>query len=157
MRAVVQRVRRAAVEVDGRAVAAIGPGILALVGVARGDGPPQAAWMAEKLAHLRLFEGAGVAEAGVGTLDRSVLETGGEALVVSQFTLLGDARKGRRPDFTAAAPAEAARPLVDAVADRLRALGVPTSAGVFQAHMVVSLENDGPVTLILESPPAPAA
>jgi D-tyrosyl-tRNA(Tyr) deacylase len=157
VRAVVQRVRRAGVEVGGRGVAAIGPGILALVGVARGDGPAQAVWMAEKLAHLRIFEAAGGAEGGRGRLDYSLLETGGEALVVSQFTLLGDARKGRRPDFTAAAPAEAARPLVDAVADRLRALGVPTASGVFQAHMVISLENDGPVTLVLESPPAPPA
>ena len=151
MRAVVQRVRRAAIEVEGRPAAAIGAGLLALVGVARGDGPPQAAWLAEKLAHLRVFEGP------EGKLDRSVLETGGAVLVVSQFTLLGDARKGRRPDFAAAAPAEAARPLVDAVIDKLRLLGVQTSAGVFQAHMVVSLENDGPVTLILESPASPPA
>ncbi len=153
----VQRVRRAAVEVDGRAVAATGPGLLALVGVARGDGPPQATWLAEKLAHLRIFEGSSAPSAGGGKLDRSILEAGGEVLVVSQFTLLGDARKGRRPDFTAAAIAESARPLVDAVVDRLRALGVRTSAGVFQARMVVSLENDGPVTLVLESPASPPA
>ena len=158
MHAVVQRVRRAAVEVDGHTAAAIGPGILAFVGVARGDGPAQATWMAEKLAHLRIFEETGAQDGGGGRLDRSVLDTGGEILVVSQFTVLGDARKGRRPDFTAAAPAEAARPLVDAVVDRLRALGVRTASGVFQAHMVVSLENDGPVTLILESPtPLPTA
>ncbi len=155
MRAVVQRVRRAAVEVNGRTAAAIGPGLLALVGVARGDGPAQATWLAEKLAHLRIFEGAAGPDGGGGRLDRSVLDTGGEVLVVSQFTLFGDARKGRRPDFTAAAPAEAARPLVEAVVDRLRALGVRTASGVFQAHMVVSLENDGPVTLILESPTPP--
>lgn len=151
MRAVVQRVRRATVEVDGRVVAEIGRGLLALVGAARGDGPPQAAWMAEKLARLRMFEDDG------GRLDRSVLDIGGEILVVSQFTLLGDARKGRRPDFAAAAPAEAARPLVDAVVDELRLLGVQTLTGVFQAYMVVSLENDGPVTLILESPASPPA
>lgn len=151
MRAVVQRVRRAAVEVEGRPVSAIGPGILALIGVARGDGPAQATWLAEKLAHLRIFEESGPGDRG-GKLDRSVLDTGGEVLVVSQFTLLGDARKGRRPDFAAAAPAEAARPLVDAVLDRLRALGVRTASGIFQASMIISLENDGPVTLILESP-----
>jgi len=132
-------------------VAAIGRGLLALVGAARGDGPAQAAWMAEKLAHLRMFEGP------AGRLDRSVLDIGGEILVVSQFTLLGDTRKGRRPDFTAAASAEAARPLVDAVVDKLRRLGVQTLTGIFQAHMVVSLENDGPVTLILESPAPPPA
>lgn len=151
MRAVVQRVRRAAVEVDGRPVAGIGRGLLALVGAARGDGPLQAAWMAEKLAHLRLFEDA------AGRLERSVLEVGGEVLVVSQFTLLGDARRGRRPDFAAAAPAGAARPLLDAVVDKLRQLGVQTAAGRFQAHMVVSLENDGPVTLVLDSPSPPPA
>jgi D-tyrosyl-tRNA(Tyr) deacylase len=146
---VVQRVRRAAVEAEGRPVAAIGAGLVALVGVARGDGPPQAIWVAEKLAHLRIFEGPG------GQMDRSVLEAGGAVLVVSQFTLLGDAHKGRRPDFAAAAPAGVARPLVDAVVDKLHLLGVQTSAGIFQAHMVVSLENDGPVTLILDSPASP--
>jgi D-tyrosyl-tRNA(Tyr) deacylase len=146
---VVQRVRRAAVEVEGRPVAAIGAGLVALVGVARGDGPRQANWVAEKLAHLRIFENP------AGQLDRSVLEAGGAVLVVSQFTLLGDARRGRRPDFAAAAPAGAARPLVDAVVDKLRLLGVQTSAGVFQTHMVVSLENDGPVTLVLDAPASP--
>jgi len=149
VRAVVQRVRRAAVEAEGRPVAAIGAGLVALVGVARGDGPRQANWVAEKLAHLRIFEGP------AGQLDRSVLEAGGAVLVVSQFTLLGDARRGRRPDFAAAAPAGAARPLVNAVVDKLRLLGVQTSAGVFQAHMVVSLENDGPVTLVLDTPASP--
>ncbi len=146
-----QRVRRAAIEVEGRPVAAIGAGLLALVGVARGDGPQQAAWLAEKLAHLRVFESR------QGKVDRSVLDVGGAVLVVSQFTLLGDARKGRRPDFAAAAPAEAARPLVDAIVDKLRLLGVQTSAGIFQAHMVVSIENDGPVTLILDTPASPPA
>ena len=151
MRAVVQRVRRAAVAVDGLPVASIGPGLVALVGVGHGDGPAQSAWLAEKLAHLRVFEDA------EGRLDRSVLEAAGEVLVVSQFTLLGDVRRGRRPDFTAAAPADRARPLFDAVVDKLRQLGVQTSAGTFQARMVVSLENDGPVTLILDSPAPPPA
>ncbi len=151
MRAVVQRVRQAAVAVEGRPVAAIGPGLLALVGVARGDGPRQAAWLGEKLANLRIFDGP------EGKPDRSVLEAGGAVLVVSQFTLLGDARKGRRPDFTAAAPAVAARPLVEAVIDKLRLLGVQTSVGVFQAHMVISLENEGPVTLVLDAPVSPPA
>jgi D-tyrosyl-tRNA(Tyr) deacylase len=105
--------------------------------------------VAEKLAHLRIFEGP------AGQMDRSVLEVGGAVLLVSQFTLLGDGRKGRRPDFAAAAPAEAARPLLDAVVDKLHLLGVQTSTGVFQAHMVVSLENDGPVTLILDAPASP--
>ncbi len=130
-------------------MAAIGAGLVALVGVARGDGPGQADWLAEKLAHLRIFEGP------AGPMDRSVREAGGAVLVVSQFTLQGDARKGRRPDFAAAAPAEAARPLVDAVVDKLRLLGVQTSAGIFRAHMVVSFENDGPVTLILDTPASP--
>lgn len=149
MRAVVQRVRRAAVEVDGCPVAAIGHGLLALVGAARDDGPKEAGWLADKLAHLRVFDDAG------GKLGRSVLDTGGAILVVPQFTLLGESRKGRRPDFTAAAPPEAARALVDAVVDRLRLLGVHISTGIFRAHMVVSLENDGPVTLILDTPASP--
>lgn len=151
MRAVVQRVRRAAVEVDGRPVAAMGPGLLALVGAARNDGPKQAAWLAAKLAHLRVFDDA------AGKLGRSVLEAGGGILVVPQFTLLGDVREGRRPDFTAAAPPEAARVLVDAVVDNLHLLGIQTSRGIFGAHMVVSLENDGPVTVILDTPASPPA
>lgn len=149
MRAVVQRVRRAAVEAGGRHLAAIGPGLVVLVGVAREDGERQAAWLAEKVAHLRVFGD------GQGRLDRSVLDVGGAVLVISQFTLLGDARKGRRPDFAAAAAADVARPLVDAVVQGLRLLGVQTASGEFQAHMMVSLENDGPVTLILDSPPPP--
>ncbi len=120
-----------------------------LVGVAREDGERQAAWLAEKVAHLRVFGD------GQGRLDRSVLDVGGAVLVISQFTLLGDARKGRRPDFAAAAAADVARPLVDAVVQGLRLLGVQTAAGEFQTHMVVSLENDGPVTLILDSAPPP--
>jgi len=146
MRAVVQRVHRASVTVGGERVAGIGPGLLIFLGVKRGDGEEQARWLAEKIAHLRIFEDTG------GRMNRSLLDVGGEALIVSQFTLYGDARKGRRPSFDQAADPEAARVLYERFIAHLTTLGVPTSCGVFQARMLVSLENDGPVTLILESP-----
>lgn len=138
---------RASVEVEGEPVRAIGPGILLLVGVREGDGEAEARWMGEKCAHLRIFPDE------EGRMNRSLLETGGEALVVSQFTLWGDVAKGRRPSYVRAAPPEAADPLYRMVAGTLSALGVPVTTGTFRAHMRVSLENDGPVTLLLEHPP----
>ncbi len=146
MRAVVQRVRRAWVMVDETRVAEIGRGLLVLLGVAKGDGEEQARWLAEKIAQLRVFED------DAGKMNRSLLEMGGEALIVSQFTLYGDARKGRRPSFDQAADPEKARALYEKFIDNLATLGIQTSQGMFQAKMLVSLENDGPVTLILESP-----
>ncbi|MES2644897.1 MAG: D-aminoacyl-tRNA deacylase [Myxococcota bacterium] len=141
MRAVVQRVTGASVSVDSVVVGEIGAGLLVLLGVAPGDGLKQVAWMADKIANLRIFEDEG------GKMNRSVRDVGGGVLVVSQFTLYGDLAKGRRPSFTGAAPPELARPLYEAVADALGA-----ARGVFGAHMVVSLVNDGPVTLLLDTP-----
>ena len=145
MRVVIQRVSEARVTVDEREIGAIGAGLLALVGVAPGDGPPQVQWMAHKLAGLRVFEDA------AGKMNRDVKDIGGGILVVSQFTLFADCRKGRRPSFTAAAPPELAEPLVAQLVAALDAQGVPTATGRFGAHMRVQLINDGPVTLILES------
>lgn len=147
MRAVVQRVTRASVAIDGEATRAVGPGLLVLVGVAPGDGEREARWMAEKCANLRVFADA------AGKMNLSLLEIGGEALVVSQFTLYGDARKGRRPSFIGAAPPEIADPLYLRVAELLREAGVRrVETGTFAAHMRVGLENDGPVTLVLDTP-----
>ena len=145
MRAVIQRVLRAAVRVEGETVGSIGPGLLVLVGVAEGDGPEQARRLAEKTSELRVFSD------DEGRFNRSLVESGGEALVVSQFTLLADVRKGRRPSFTRAAAPEVASGLVDAYAAALRELGVRVAAGRFGAHMVVELENDGPVTLVVDT------
>lgn len=144
MRLVIQRVSQGAVRVAGRLTAEIGSGLVILVGVAQGDAPAQAEWLAEKTAHLRIFEDE------AGKLNRSVLEAGGSALVVSQFTLYADTRKGRRPAFTDAAPPEVAEPLVARFAERLAGHGVPVQTGVFRAVMQVSLANEGPVTIILE-------
>ena len=145
MRAVVQRVSRAAVSVDGAPVSSIGPGLLVLLGVARGDGEADLAYLADKVVNLRVFPDEG------GHMNRSLLETGGELLVVSQFTLLGDARRGRRPGFIeAAAPEEALRLYQDFVA-RVRAGGLRVGEGVFRADMDVELVNRGPVTLMLDS------
>ncbi len=147
MRAVLQRVRRGRVSVDGRTVAEIGRGLVILVGVGHGDTEEEARWIAEKCAVLRVFED----EAGKTNL--SVLDIGGEAIVVSQFTLYADTRKGRRPSFIRAAPPEVAEPLVERFAVILRERGVPTQTGVFGAHMLVEIENDGPVTVLLEREP----
>ena len=145
MRAVIQRVREASVSVEGREVAAIGPGVLVLLGVGRADTPEAARWLAGKVAALRIFEDA------EGRMNRSVQEAGGAALVVSQFTLHGDARKGRRPSFTDAAPPEAALPLLRTFVGDLRAQGLPVQEGVFGAKMQVRLVNDGPVTILLDT------
>lgn len=144
MRAVVQRVSRAAVAVDGRTVAEIGDGLLALVGVAAGDTDADAAALADKLVGLRVF---GDDE---GRMNRSVADVGGAVLVVSQFTLLADLRKGRRPSFVAAADPGPAQVLVDAVAERIAAAGVEVSTGVFGALMEVESVNDGPVTIVVD-------
>ncbi len=144
MRAVAQRVSWARVRVDGEIVGEIGPGLLVLVGAAAGDTSADAAALADKLAGLRIFPD------GEGRMNRSVAEAGGAVLVVSQFTLLGDLRRGRRPSFTGAAPPEEAEPLVEAVAEHLGRAGVPCATGRFRAHMEVELLNDGPVTLVLD-------
>jgi D-aminoacyl-tRNA deacylase len=140
VRALVQRVSRAAVEVDGRELAAIGPGLLVLLGVRTGDDEQAADRIAGKLERLRIFEDA------EGKMNLSVRDAGGEILCVSQFTLYGDARKGNRPSFVDAAPPELAEPLYERVRAALGAEG-----GAFGAHMRVSLVNDGPVTLLLEA------
>ena len=145
MKAVLQRVARASVRVDGELVAEIGPGLCVLLGVARPDGPAEAARLAGKTARLRVFPDDD------GRFDRSLLDLGGDALVVSQFTLLGDATKGNRPSFTAAAPPEQAEPLYEAYCAELRALGIHVEAGRFGARMAVELVNDGPATLLLQS------
>ena len=145
MRAVVQRVREARIRVGDEAVAEMGEGLLALVGVARDDGPEDAAALAEKLVHLRVLADA------EGRMNRSLLETGGTLGVVSQFTLLGDARKGRRPSWTNAASPEQAEPLVTAVAEAARQAGVRVVTGRFRAEMEVALVNAGPVTVLLDT------
>ncbi|NLS76507.1 MAG: D-tyrosyl-tRNA(Tyr) deacylase [Chloroflexi bacterium] len=144
MRVVIQRVRRASVSVDGQVVGAIGAGLVILVGVREGDAEAQAAWLAQKVAHLRIFEDEN------GKMNRSLLEMGGSALVVSQFTLYGDAQHGRRPSFSEAARPEVAEPLIARFAELLRAEGVRVETGVFQAMMLVEIHNDGPVTLIID-------
>ena len=145
MRAVVQRVTRASVEVDGELVGSIGAGLLALVGVTHDDDAAAAVKLASKLANLRVLDD------DAGVMNRSVLDAGGEVLVVSQFTLYGDTSGGRRPSWIAAATPDVAAPLVEAVVDELRALGVPVETGRFQAEMQVSLVNDGPVTVLVET------
>jgi D-aminoacyl-tRNA deacylase len=146
MRAVIQRVSRAAVRVEGRVAEEIGAGLLVLLGVADGDGESDAARLAEKVARLRIFENDD------GRFDHSVLDTGGAVLVVSQFTLIADSKrqKGTRPDFSKAARPEVAEPLYEHFCQVLRDLGVPVETGVFGARMQVELVNDGPVTIVLD-------
>jgi D-tyrosyl-tRNA(Tyr) deacylase len=144
MRVVIQRVRRGRVSVEGETVAEIGRGLVLLVGVGLDDGPAEAEWLAEKCAGLRIFED------DHGKMNLSLVEVGGQALVVSQFTLYADASKGRRPSFIDAAPPERAAPLVDALAEGLRRRGLDARQGRFGAHMLVEIENDGPVTILLE-------
>ncbi len=145
MRAVIQRVTRASVEVDGAIVGKIGPGLLVLLGVAREDGDSDARYIADKILGLRIFPD------DAGRMNRSLADCGGSVLLVSQFTLLGDTAKGRRPGFDRAAPPELARALYEKVATDLRTQGVPVETGLFGAHMAVELVNDGPVTFVLDS------
>lgn len=145
MRALVQRVGEASVEVDGAIMGAIGAGLLVLLGVASDDTPEVARKLAEKVAGLRIFSDAD------GKFNESLLDTGGGALVVSQFTLLADTRKGRRPSFLTAAAPEVAEALVGVFVQQLRGLGITVATGVFGAHMHVRLLNDGPVTIMLDS------
>jgi D-tyrosyl-tRNA(Tyr) deacylase len=142
---VIQRVSRASVAVDGEVVASIGRGMLALVGVADGDGEEEARRLARKSAEMRIFADE------EGKFNLSLVDVGGEALVVSQFTLLADVRKGRRPSFLAAAAPAVAEPLVEAFAAAMREAGVPTQTGRFGAMMSVELVNDGPVTVVVDS------
>lgn len=151
MRLVLQRVSRAAVRVAGEEVGAIGRGILVLAGIQRGDGPDQVAAAVRKLAGLRVFEDA------AGKMNLAAADVGGAFLVVSQFTLAGSLARGRRPSFDDAAPPEEAEPLVAALVAGLRAEGLPVATGRFRAMMEVELVNDGPVTFVLDLPPAPAA
>lgn len=145
MRAVVQRVSEAWVEVSGQQLARIGHGLLVFLGVGRDDSEEDARYLANKIANLRIFED------DEGKLNRSVVEVGGSVLVVSNFTLYGDCRKGRRPSFSEAAPPEIANELYQRFCDFLTAEGAPVQTGVFQAHMHIGLVNDGPVTILLDS------
>ena len=144
MRVVLQRVRRGCVSVDERVVAIIGSGLVILLGIGPGDGEEQVDYLAKKIAHLRIFNDE------QGKTNRSLLDVGGETLVVSQFTLYADTRKGRRPSFTHAAPPEIAKPLVDRFAELLMAQGIPTQTGEFGAYMQVEMVNDGPMTIWIE-------
>ena len=144
MRVVIQRVREGRVSVEGETIAEIGNGLVILTGIGPEDGEPQAAYLAEKIANLRIFADA------EGKTNLSCLDVGGEAIVVSQFTLYADTRKGRRPSFINAAPPEIAEPLVERFADMLRGQGVPTQMGQFGASMLVEIDNDGPVTIVID-------
>lgn len=145
MRAVVQRVKEASVSIEGERVGEIGKGLVILLGIAQGDSEREARRLAEKIAHLRIFADE------EGRFNLSALDVGAQALVVSQFTLYGDTRKGRRPSFTSAAPPEVAEPLVERFIEFLRAVGLQVESGRFGAMMVVNIANDGPVTLILDT------
>lgn len=145
MRALLQRVIEASVEADEQVIGRIDRGLVTLVGVAMGDGPEDSRYLADKIVHLRIFDD------DQGKLNRSILATRGACLLISQFTLLANASRGRRPDFLDAAQPEAAGPLVGDVAARLRAAGIPVVEGRFGARMIVRLANDGPVTILLDS------
>lgn len=144
MRALIQRVSHASVTVDGRVVGQIGRGFVVLLGITHADGRAEADWLAARIAGLRVFDD------DAGKMNRSLADVGGALLVVSQFTLYGDARKGRRPSFTDAAAPEQAEPLVDYFVGVLRDAGFTVATGIFGAHMDVEIHNDGPVTLLLE-------
>jgi D-tyrosyl-tRNA(Tyr) deacylase len=144
MKAVLQRVSRASVRAEDEVVGEIGPGLFVLLGVASSDGPDAASRLAGRVARLRVFEDEN------GRFDRSLLDVGGEALVVSQFTLLGDTTKGNRPSFTDAAPPDRAEPLYEAFCEALRELGPRVETGRFGTRMAVELVNDGPVTIVLQ-------
>ena len=145
MRVLLQRVSHASVSIEGNIISSIGKGLLILLGIGHGDGEDQAGFLAEKVANLRIFQDE------QGKTNLSVLDIKGEAIVVSQFTLYADARKGRRPSFTDAAAPEIAAPLVARFVELLRSLGVPTQTGKFGEHMSVEIQNDGPVTIWLEN------
>ena len=145
MRAVVQRVTEASVTVGSSVTGKIGAGVCVLLGVGAGDENRDAEWLADKIVNLRIFEDEN------GKMNRSLLDIGGSALLVSQFTLYGDCRKGRRPSFTEAAPAEEGNRLYEYFVEQVKNSGVETACGVFQAHMSVKIVNDGPVTLILDT------
>ncbi|MFZ5633874.1 MAG: D-aminoacyl-tRNA deacylase [Bacillota bacterium] len=145
MRAVVQRAARGSVSAEGKTVGQIDCGLVILLGVGRDDGPEDAAYLCSKIANLRIFEDS------EGKLNRSLLDVGGSALVVSQFTLYGDCRHGRRPGFSDAAAAERGRELYELFVSGMKDLGINVVTGVFQAHMMVEIINDGPVTLLLDS------
>lgn len=147
MRAVVQRVSHGRVSVSGSPVAEIGRGYVILLGIGHGDGEAQIVYLVDKIVNLRIWEDED------GKMNRSLLEVGGEALVVSQFTLYADTRKGRRPSFIEAALPKVANLLVDGFSKTLQARGIPTQSGVFGAHMLVEIANDGPVTIWLENSP----
>ena len=144
MRTVIQRVRQASVSVDGEVIGEIKHGVVVLVGVADGDTEEDAEWLARKIAGLRIFEDQ------EGKMNAGLLEVGGAALVVSQFTLYADASKGRRPSFTDAAPPQVAEPLIEHFVNALREHDVPVETGVFGAYMQVEIHNDGPVTILIE-------
>lgn len=144
MRALLQRVSHGKVSVAGKSIAEIGHGLVILLGVGEGDGEAEIRYLAEKIAQMRIFEDE------QGKMNLSVLDVGGEAIVVSQFTLYADTKKGRRPSFVHAAPPEIAAPLVEQFAEVLAAQGVPTQSGKFGADMLVEIDNDGPVTIWLE-------
>jgi D-tyrosyl-tRNA(Tyr) deacylase len=144
MRVILQRVRKGRVSVDAETTAEIGLGAVLLVGVGHGDGEEQARYLAEKVANLRIFEDS------AGKMNLSLLDVGGQAIVVSQFTLYADTRKGRRPSYTDAAPPELAEPLVERFGQLLQEQDIHVETGRFGAHMLVEIENDGPVTIILE-------
>jgi D-tyrosyl-tRNA(Tyr) deacylase len=146
MRAVIQRVRKGGVSVEGEMVGEIGPGLVILLGAGHGDGQGEADWLADKIANLRIFSDA------EGKTNLSILDVGGEALVISQFTLYADCRKGRRPSFIYAAPPDVAAPLVDYFAGRLRQAGIGrVETGEFGAMMLVEIHNDGPFTIVLDT------
>ena len=144
MRALLQRVSHGKVSVDGKSIAEIGHGLVVLLGVGEGDGETEIRYLAEKIAQMRIFEDA------QGKMNLSILDVGGEAIVVSQFTLYANTKKGRRPSFVHAAPPEIAAPLVEEFTKVLAAQGIPTQSGEFGADMLVEINNDGPVTIWLE-------
>jgi D-tyrosyl-tRNA(Tyr) deacylase len=145
MRAVIQRVSSASVQVGAKLTGEIGAGILVFLGIHHNDGEPEIKWMTDKISNLRIFDDS------TGKMNHSLIDTGGSILVVSQFTLYGDCRKGRRPGYSAAAPPEQANALYEQFISQLAANGIKTASGKFQTHMDVSLVNDGPVTLLLDS------
>ncbi len=145
MRAVIQRVRQARVTVEGHVVGEIGAGVLVLLGIANADSIKAARYLAEKTAQMRIFADAG------GKMNLSLLQTGGSALVVSQFTLYADLRRGRRPGFERSAPTTVANGIYEEYVKCLKSLGIPVHTGTFQAHMIVELANDGPVTILIDS------